>query len=356
VTVTRTPTDTPFPPGEAVAGRAAIVSAGLGGVQSIVGAIVAIITNDGAPALTFGTDHGVGFGLPPGVDQCPISGTTSKDCTGPTSGALTIALGADQCVVAGPSGGTAEFNGSITLNAAPSILNKCGKPPRFVNGAYAAPDLSVHFRGPSDEPVLDVTAELNGNFSLTTTVPVPACLITSLTLSLNGPLASTQPDGSGVRVGFEGAQVVIDQIMFNADCVPLQYRLTFNGNATFTPLPPTAPLLVALNGLPSENQFAVIFSNFVLKQNATTDPLTVEMSGGLTSDCFGGLVGIQTFAPVAVAAGQICPTAGQLNVTGTGMTMATVVYQDGMVQVTPSGGQAMGYSSCLAPELLMCPA
>ena len=162
-------------------------------------------------------------------------------------------------------------------------------------------------------------------------------------------------DGSGVTVSFDGTQVAMTQITFNDDCVPVKYTLTFNGAAVFTPLPPTPPALV-VNGVPPENQFTVTFSNLVLTQDARGNPVTVNLSGSMTSDCFGGSIGLQTFAPVAVAAGEICPQSGQLNVTGTGMSMASIVYDDGAVQVTPSGGQPQNYLSCLAPDLLMCEA
>jgi hypothetical protein len=141
-------------------------------------------------------------------------------------------------------------------------------------------------------------------------------------------------------------------ITYSADCVPLAYTLTFNGLASFTPMPGVP--LAALGGIIGEDTFAVTFNDFVLEQDASTNPITVQMTGGLASDCYGGLVSLQTFAPIAVAAGDLCPSSGELDVTGTGMSMATVVYDDGKVHVTPQGGQQTPYLSCFAPELLMC--
>ena len=46
-----------FPPGEAVGGRAAYIAGGLGGIQSLVAAVVTAATNDGA-ALVFGAPQG----------------------------------------------------------------------------------------------------------------------------------------------------------------------------------------------------------------------------------------------------------------------------------------------------------
>jgi hypothetical protein len=78
------------------------------------------------------------------------------------------------------------------------------------------------------------------------------------------------------------------------------------------------------------------------------------MDGTMSSSCFGGQLILDTLTPVAVAAGQLCPNAGNIAVTGNGNSMATVSYGDNGVTVTPAGGQPTNYPSCLAPELLMC--
>jgi hypothetical protein len=187
----------------------------------------------------------------------------------------------------------------------------------------------------------------------------PNCIAGSLSLVLNGSVTTTLANGQSVAVTFFGTSAVMagiannTGITYNADCVPIAYRITLNGNASFAPSQ-GLPALVAPGGVPSSETFNVTFTNFVLKQDATSLPVEVEMSGGLTSDCYGGLVSLQTFAPIAIGAGDLCPDTGQLNVTGSGMSMATVVYDDGTVQVTPSGGQPVDYPSCFAPALLMC--
>jgi hypothetical protein len=205
----------------------------------------------------------------------------------------------------------------------------------------------------NDEATLtySVAAELDGTVGLG--LPLDdECTVGALNLVLNGNIISTLANGTGVTASFFGTTVGMTAITYNADCVPIAYTLTFNGQAAFTPM--FAPALVAPGGGFGEDAFSVTFSNFVLKQNATNDPVLVEMSGGIASDCYGGQVSLQTFAPVAIAAGQLCPNAGQLNVTGSGNSMATVVYDDGMVQVTPSGGEPVNYPFCFSPDLLMC--
>jgi hypothetical protein len=196
-----------------------------------------------------------------------------------------------------------------------------------------------------------VAAGLNGNVAITGASG--SCLVASLLLSVNGTLSSTVMDGSGVEVEFFDTDVTMTNITYSADCVPLVYTLTFNGDAAFTPIAAMPPALT--NGLPAEPSFDVSFVNFVMKQNATTTPVTVEMDGTIISGCLGGQFVMDTLAPMAIAAGQLCPNAGQVTVTGSGNSQATVTYQNDMsVTVTPMGGQPTNYPSCLVEELQMC--
>ena len=356
---TATPTETAIPPGESLAGRAALLSSGLGGIQSLIAAVVTAATNDGASATLV---HGVEQGLPPPIDEddCPISGTTTQSCTEMGSGAtntISLVLGANECVAPGPLGGSGEFDGSISIDtfANPFGINNCS-PILFLSGAYDVPDLTVVLRNAAMELAITVSANLDGNVSITGANA--QCLVGALNLTVNGTLSSLLPDGTGVEVQFLNTGVVMNNITYNADCVPLVYTLTFNGNAIFTPLQgalleASAPL--GAGGAPADEQFSVTFSNFVLKQNATTSPVIVEMDGNVTSTCFGGLVTLDTLTPIAIAAGQLCPNTGEIGVTGGGQ-MATIEYTDGMVAVTPDGGQTTVYPSCLSPALLMCPA
>lgn len=353
---TATPTETSIPAGDSIAGRAALLSSGLGGIQSLVAAVVTAATNDGGAALLV---HGVEQGLPPPIEEndCPISGTTTQSCTEMGSGVtktISLVLGANECVAPGPLGGSGEFDGSISIDSTAFFLNSCS-PLVFLGGAYDVTDLTVVLRNAMMNLALTVSANLDGN--VTITGANAQCLVGSLSLTVNGALASMLPDGTGVEVQFLNTGVVMNNITYNADCVPLIYTLTFNGNAVFQPLESalleaSAPLV---SGVPLDEQFSVTFSNFVLKQNATASPVIVEMDGNITSSCFGGLLTLDTLTPLAVAAGQLCPNAGEIEVTGNGQT-ATVAYDSGMVAVTPDGGATEVFDSCLSPELLMCPA
>lgn len=361
-TVTNTPpptatvTETPFPPGEAMGGRASIMSTGLGSIQAVVGAVVALVKNSGGASLVaLGSGGPAGVGGPADIDQCPVSGTTSQTCSIVTN-VLNLELGADLCVADGPAGGQATFNGAISITSTNPLLIDCD-PLTFLAANFATTDLTIALADGQATPLLDITADLEGAAA---PAPVldPVCRIGGLNLTnVSGSLISALADGPTVQAFFNGTSIAMSAITYNSDCVPIAYTLTFNGPAAFTVVT-AAPLTGAGLGGPAgdvvETSFDVVFTNFKLEQNASTDPVTVKMTGSVSSSCFGGLVGMTTFTPLAIAAGQICPDAGQLDVAGNASSMAAIVYDQDGVEVTPAGGQAMSYPTCLAPDLLTC--
>jgi hypothetical protein len=294
-------------------------------------------------------------------DCCPVSGFTTQVCNeigSGTSRTIDLTLSAAGCVAAGPDGGTAEFGGTISVDslANPLGVNTCD-PVLFLSATFDVPALTVAFRDAAMAKTLDVAADLDGTITLPLDPP-GECLVSELSLTLNGSITSTLPDDSGVHVVFQGTTVVMSDITFNSDCVPLAYTLTLNGNATFLPMSDgffeVGEFLVQ-GGAPDDDDFAVTFDDFVMRPDATSSPTSVTMSGNLISSCIGGTVGLQTFAPLAVAAGEICPTDGGLNVVAddTGQ-MASVVYkEDGSVEVEQND-MTVTYPSCLAPALLIC--
>jgi hypothetical protein len=348
-TMVATPTATEFPVGDAVAGHAAIAATGLSGVQAIVSAVVAQVANPG-PSLTEVTE--INAVSPQSVDQCPISGTTAQSCTPMGSDAaktVHVVLAADDCVAAGPAGGSAEFNGTITVDSTPNLLNGCN-PIRFFGGTYATDGLDVVFRNDASAKLLEATANVNGTLAIG--IAANSCFVGSVTLHLTGSLVSLLSDGTGVSVDFANTQMVMDQITFNDDCVPTFYRLTFDGPATIELL---GPATAVTNGGVVQQSFNVTFMTFRITQDARTNPVSVQLSGSMTSDCFGPApVGLQTLVPVAVAAGELCPSAGTLDVTASDGTAMVTYGQGGSVVVMQSGAQ-QSFDSCLAPALLTCP-
>jgi hypothetical protein len=361
-TPTKTPTQTPIPVGELVAGHAAIVSAGLGSVQSLIAAVVAQATNTGATLSEVSSplDVGVDEVQVTDLNTCSVSGTSERTCTEMGAGlskSIDLLLDANNCIVGGATGGTAEFNGKIRVESSPGPVGDCS-PLAFLSGSYHVGDqeapggpvpLDVIFRNNLMQQTLGVSALLSGTVGILSASQ--SCLIGSLNLTLEGNLTSQLADGSSIDLSFFDTGVVIDMITYNADCVPLSYRLKFNGLASFSVTPP-APAVAVTNGEVSIPGFNVQFTNFFLTQHIASGSVTTEMSGQMSSDCFGGLVGVTTMQSVVVASGDVCPNAGQLNLTSAAGP-ATVTYQDSQVTVAQGGSETV-FPSCLSPELVTC--
>jgi len=367
-TPTKTPTQTPIPVGELVAGHAAIVSAGLGSVQSLIAAVVAQATNTGATLSEVSSplDVGVDEVQVTDLNMCSVSGTSERTCMEMGmigSKSIHLLLDANNCIVDGALGNTAEFNGKITVDSTPGPIGACD-PLAFLAGTYQVGDpdapggpesLNVVFRNAMMDPTLTVTAGLSGTVSVGLPPP-PSCLIGSLNLTLAGMITSKLGDTSGgtsIDVSFFDTSVTIDMITYNADCVPLSYRLKFNGSVSFSVTPP-GPALVATNGVVDVPGFTVEFTNFFLTQHIASGSVTTEMSGQMSSNCFGGLVGVTTTAmqSLVVASGDLCPNAGQLNLTSSAGP-ATVTYAGSQVTVDQGGSQTV-FPSCLSADLVTC--
>ena len=96
--------------------------------------------------------------------------------------------------------------------------------------------------------------------------------------------------------------------------------------------------------------FDVFFQAFTISTQTTAMGSVFEISGGVTSDCFGGMVTLSTAEGLSLLFGNFCPAEGQLVVVGLG----EVFYLDGAVTVAPTGGDPEMYNSCTDPELLVC--
>ena len=346
-TATLTPTATQFPVGVFVGGKVAILSAGLGNVQSIVAAILTTMTNGGtAPLISPGVQA-------PPEHRCPVSGGTSRDCTLMGTGnskTIHLVLGADNCVTAGLWGGTAAFNGMITVDSTPFFTNTCGPPPSFTSASFK-------MEGPPDDPgqgfvtVLRdgmmnqteyITWQGDGMVSVTPATGT-ACLINGMTLTLKGGMHSQRADGSEIFAEFNDASVAMDQIIFNqASCVPIDYRLKFSGDVQVSAMFPGTDFSTGLGAS---------LTNFFLTQDATGTRTLSDVDGQLSSDCFGSAA-LQPIASLSVAPGTLCPLTGQFTASGSG-AMATVTYEDGQV-VVQQVGTPQAYADCSAEDLQMC--
>jgi hypothetical protein len=349
------------PIGELLAGHAPIVSVGLGSLHSAIAAFAAQVTKT-PPALGLTVDGGGPAGLPPPANACSIDGTSMKTCTELGTGEdkfIEFALVADDCAVAGPDGGTAQFNGTIMLESATSSVSACS-PLAFtsaelqvghLDGVTTIP-LDVVYANAEADPTRRFQVVLLGTLSLAGPPP-PACLINTLQLTLLGGIRTRLGDTSGpltVETIFFETSVIADRFVFNSDCVPLSYRLKVNGEVSFTLIAP--PPAIASEGEDIISSFQVEFSDFFFTQAADGGLLTTEFNGAMSSDCFGAEVEAMTADFILAGADQICPTSGQFSLTSA-FGPATIVYDDGAVTVDENGNEKM-FPSCLAEDLVTC--
>ena len=336
-TGTAVPTDTPVAPtatptqdgtvdSQFVAGRATLIANAMTALNSVVSGIVVGVNGAVSSSLVARSASGT-----PVVHQCPVSGTTTRDCQ-QTGFRVQLTLGAADCVAAGPGGGTTTFNGSV-------MLSGTGICPVPFGGTYIV-DLEIAIT-PAQGPTLTINATLNGDLAPSINLSNP-CLIDGLEGTITGPLSATLPDGTGTFITFDHTAFSFSNPVYNNDCVPLRYTFTFNGPAI---------LGETLSGV----GFGIAFQDLAITQHAEMTPVTVDYEGGIQSDCVGSLLSLATITPVAVASGELCPRDGHITISDG--TMSSVYYRsDGSVDLDTNSDGVIDatYSSCLAAELLAC--
>ena len=94
------------------------------------------------------------------------------------------------------------------------------------------------------------------------------------------------------------------------------------------------------------------FTDLFLTQTMASGSVTTNISGQMTSTCFGTSVQFATLGSLIVGAGDLCPNAGKLSLTFPGGT-STVTYDGKQVNVVQGGNETV-FPSCLAEELVSC--
>jgi hypothetical protein len=170
-----------------------------------------------------------------------------------------------------------------------------------------------------------------------------SCLLTQATFLLTSGMISTGPAGGPlVTVTFQNTTMKIDNITFNAGCVPTIYRLTFTG-----------PVILLTQGVAPIN---ASFNALTMDVDDSGDPTQFRLGGGISSPCFGGPASITTVTTLTVLDGHSCPNAGELMVSS-GNGSAEIFYRsDESVDVDTNGDHTIDVTApnCLDPRLLMC--
>ncbi len=333
LTATATATTVPATPGQlarAVAGHAAIAADAFGAIPAVITAIATGFQLGGSSAAlgSAASDGGA-------AGACPGGGTVMRQCVpnGPGGVIIQFVFDPDGCVINTPDG-VAKLTGSISLSG--SGFECVVLPP-----IAATAKLHVEFTH-EDQSTLTVTADLSG------IVATPnfegSCFITAADLTLSGGLRTQLPDGRGASVDFSNTAVHAAIVAFDVNCIPLKYALTFNDSAQFTELA-------------SGEQFAATFDTFVFSQDATLNPVEVQLNGGVTSNCLGEQVTLATLTPMISRFGSLCFQGGALRADSS-TAHERVVYLDGGgvgIDSNADGTIDESFDSCLVPELLLCP-
>jgi len=280
-------------------------------------------------ALVNGVQSGTSAAFVPAVamttSHCLSGGTVTRLGSFPF-----ISIGLVSCGVP-TSDGTAVYTGTIGISLTAVSM-----------------ELSMQFLNHMNQIISSSDANITG--VLTTPVFGGDCFLTALNFTVtSGNVDTLAPDATTVGLSFQGTTVAIDDVTFTGSCVPEEYTLTFQGPAVL--LTPTGtPLDVALTSL-------------ALHVDAHSDPTVLDLSGGISSACFGGEVMLDTIESLNIASGAICPTRGDVTVKGIDATVpfgnAEVFFRStGAVDIDSNGDGLVDDTApnCLDARLLMCAA
>jgi len=343
ITDTEAPTETPVPgtptpdPGEQIAGAGAAVANSLSSIANIVGAVVVGASGGVGGSAVLSGFPGTGAG-DISVDACELGGMVTTSIT--TSGlSANIEVDFENCLV-NRSGGSVLFDGNLAVTQLGLNLRGQGSFDARIEFRDGQGQVSAVTDAIIQSPVA-LTAPPAGDDPCGIDTPLGARLITAIALSnLTGTLSSTVPGEGAAEVTFLGTEVDLEIQSSNEDCVPIEFDLTFNGDAQISQA-------IGAQAVTSGTSisFALEFVEFVLSATQSGDESLVSMEGDLVASCFGGTVSLSTPESLSLLIGQFCPGSGTIRIVDIG----DVVYSQDGVSV---GG--MTFASCLDPALLTC--
>jgi hypothetical protein len=280
---------------------------------------------------------------------CPSGGGTLK-CDQdivigfpPSFGPPTYAVTLNNCQVAGTTGTTLTFNG--TLTAVGQADDVCGTVP--TNVTVSIPNLTMQAQSPAGSSTTTFTG-FSAALLLTDAGSAGSCMFDTVDLSPSGSIsvATTGPPATSTQLTFNsGSDVSISVSQYGDQCVPQIYDLELNGDVTLTA---------------DGQSFRATYTTYDLSDDTTVTAGqdTVDISGTVDSPCFGGSVDVSTFNSLSLNGGA-CPIAGDVEVT----TNATG--DTDLVSYTASGGVTIDlgdddsidqtFPTCLNSELFVCP-
>lgn len=316
---TPTPTTsdvTPIPgaAGAAVAGSTTAMVNAVGLLSNIIAAIITGVDLGSAAQVHGALSDGVGGA----ASACPLGGDVTQSGPFPVNVMITLT----DCKVPTPDGAV-TFNGTIGL--------------MFFNFTLS---IDMVFEDMGGNQTQTATAQLAGMVAPTLS---DTCFVSSATLAISqGLLSVTQASGGTASIAFMSTTILIDNLVFNDACVPQSYRLTFNGPAA----------LQAAHGEPA----SVLFRELKVDVDATSEPASFQINGGMDSPCFGGTTTISTASPLTVARDEICPRAGEVLATVPSGNVRIFYRSTQAVEIDEgdNGSIELSAPNCLDPRLLVC--
>jgi hypothetical protein len=317
-----------------VAGGSSAIVVGAGALTSIVNAII--------EGVRIGEASGVGAGLSTDGAGAGTSCATLMCVT--QVGGIQTTITLNDCVV--PTlDGSVTYDGTVTLTGSGNCLT------RVPLSGEASIAVAATFKSGIGATLFTNTADLEATYAISTAVggecTISLVRITGANLTLNGTLMITGAGlGTALTVEFENTIVVVAIEDYDTDCVPIRYSLTFTGEAVITQ---TFPQQGVAAGIETAS-FRVTFGNFGLAAEIEGNATLVELSGSMSSACFGGSVNLSTMTPLSMEVAQVCPESGVVDVSNVGR----ITYVNQMVSIDTDfdGDAERAYGSCLSPELL----
>lgn len=261
--------------------------------------------------------------------------TQSIPFVGPRDYRLTF----DSCVLNTSAGGTVTIGGAITAHS--TSFGDCNVPPISLSSVNVN-GVQVTVKDGSGMTTLSGMFNLTGSVSATIN-PLNACLIQALDMTLTGT-ASVQSGALDYVVGFNNTHVVLNVNQYSPDCVPVNYRMTVNGAATFsTP---------AVGGT-----FSGTFTNFVFTDDTTSGRDEVTVNGKINSTCLGTEVMFTTINDLIIPPSMPCPNAGLVVVSAMGTSNQVFYNTIGGVDIDlgSDGSIDETFATCLDAQLYACP-
>jgi hypothetical protein len=277
---------------EPVAGGMLGITRSAAGLSSLVlGIINAVNTPPDAAARAAMPSTGEGHA----ATACPVAGVNDRTCETPARGIAAITFTWDDCTYR-TSGGTLSLGGTVTLTGTglcPSVL--------FPVDIGVSADFTATVEDQSGQATQIGHLVADGTIESLTLGEAP-CTVKGGQAVLTGYVSTEQPPAQFATLQFDATSLTILFDEFGTNCTPDVAMFSFDGAARVSD-ESTVPVF----------EFPLAFEDFTVEQReGEVSGGRVRLSGGVSSECFGGSLNINTSMPLLPSFTEACPTGGTL--------------------------------------------